>query len=80
MSEPILQAIVIHNGMAFTRNEAGYLLYDGKPLGVLKWGHPALIAALGTQYASPRLRHLPCGSRQPPLVWVKKPLSLPNYT
>lgn len=53
MSEPILQAIVIHNGMAFTRNEAGYLLYDGKPLGVLKWGHPALIAALGTQYASP---------------------------
>jgi hypothetical protein len=53
MSEPILNAIVIHNGIAFTRNAAGYLLYDGQPLGVLKWGHPALIAALGSQYASP---------------------------
>lgn len=53
MGEPILHGVVILNGYAFTRNEHGMLLFENKPLGCLKWGHPALVAALGSQYESP---------------------------
>lgn len=43
---------VMLNGFLFHRNEHGYLLYEGMPLGALKWGHPALLAVLGEHYAS----------------------------
>lgn len=43
---------VIINNISYTLSPAGYLLYEGKPLGGLKYGHPALVAASGEQYAS----------------------------
>jgi len=47
-----LNGAVIINNIHYTLSPAGYLLFEGKPLGGLKYGHPALISALGEQYAS----------------------------
>lgn len=43
---------VILNGFLFQRNEHGYLLFEGMPLGSLKYGHPALVAVMGEHYES----------------------------
>lgn len=40
------------DGFDYNLNENGYLHYEGKPLGALKWGHPALVAVLGEHYSS----------------------------
>ena len=44
--------VVVIKGIVFHRNEHGYLLFDGRPLGALKWGHPALVAAMGDHFRS----------------------------
>lgn len=53
MSEPFLESgSVVIDGHVFTHNEYGYLIYNGKPLGALRWGHPALVV-FGEHYESP---------------------------
>lgn len=33
-------------------NSHGYYVFDGRPLGVLPWGHPVLVAILGPHFES----------------------------
>jgi len=43
---------IVKNGIEFEINEHGLPLFEAKPLGVLNWGHPALVAWFGEHYRS----------------------------
>lgn len=44
--------VVVIDDIVFSRSKDGYLEYEGKCLGSLKWGHPALVAAMGQHFKS----------------------------